>query len=103
VAAPGAVAAGVDQLLVCHTAAVQHRAIDLVRQAVEAGRLPRERLEEARARVGGLLRWAGPPPDPRAVRAALRTGEHLALAARISAPAGWLDPALGTGRDPTAA
>jgi len=93
--APDAVAAGVDQLLVCHTAAVQHRAIDLVREAVGAGRIPRQRLEEAKARVQGLLRWAGPPPDPGAARAALRKPEHLALAARI--------PALATGRDPTAA
>ncbi len=81
--APGAVAAGVDQLLVCRTAALQHRAIDLVRGAVEAGRLPVARLAEASARVARLLRWAGPPPDPTAVRAALRTGEHLALAGRL--------------------
>jgi beta-N-acetylhexosaminidase len=93
VAAPGAVAAGVDQLLVCHTPATQHAAIDLVRGAVEAGRIPRARLEEARARVAALLRWAGPPPDPRGVAGALRTTAHLALAARI--------PALASGRDPT--
>jgi beta-N-acetylhexosaminidase len=93
--APGAVAAGVDQLLVCHTAAVQHRCIDLVRAAVEQGRVTRERLAEARARVDGLLRWAGPPPDPGAARAVLRTPAHQALAARI--------PALASGRDPTAA
>ena len=95
VVAPGAVAAGVDQLLICHTPAVQHAAIDLVRRAVEDGRLPRERLREAMARVAGLLAYAGPAPDPRLAAAALRTPEHLALAARI--------PALATGRDPTAA
>lgn len=94
VAAPGAVAAGVDQLLVCHTPAVQHGAIDLVRRAVEDGRIPRARLAEARGRVEALLRFAGPPPDPRAVAARLRTPDHLALAARI--------PARATGRDPTA-
>jgi beta-N-acetylhexosaminidase len=94
-AAPGAVAAGVDALLVCHTAAQQHRAIDLVRAAVEDGRIPRARLAEARARVAGLVAWAGPPPDPARVRDGLRTPAHLALAARI--------PALATGRDPTAA
>ena len=93
VAAPGAVASGVDQLLVCHTPAVQHAAIDLVRRAVEDGRLPRARLAEARGRVEALLRWAGPPPDPAAAAAALRTRQHLALAARI--------PALAAGRDPT--
>jgi len=92
-AAPGAVAAGVDQLLICSGTESMHRAIELVRQAVEAGRVTPERLAEARARVAGLLRWAGPPPDPRDVLASLRSAEHLALAARI--------PALATGRDPT--
>ena len=94
-AAPGAVAAGCDALLVCHDADVQHRVIDLVRGAVESGRLPRERLLEASGRVAGLLRWAGPPPDPARVREALRTPASLALAARI--------PVLAAGRDPTAA
>lgn len=94
-AAPGAVAAGVDALLVCHTAEVQHRAIDLVRAAVEQGRIPGERLAEARARVHRLLAYAGPPPDLGRAREALRTSAHLALAARI--------PALAAGRDPTEA
>jgi beta-N-acetylhexosaminidase len=94
-AAPGAVAAGVDQLLVCHRAELQHRAIDLVRGAVEDGRIPRARIAEAKARVEGLLRFAGPPPDPAAARRALRTPAHLALAERL--------PALAAGRDPTAA
>jgi beta-N-acetylhexosaminidase len=92
--APGSVLAGVDALLVCHTPAVQHRAIDLVRAAVEDGRISRERLDEARRRVGRLLAYAGPPPDPRRVRPALRSDEHLALAARV--------PPLAAGRDPTA-
>ncbi len=92
--APGAVRAGVDALLVCHTPAVQHRAIDLVRAAVEGGRLSRERLDEARGRIARLLAWAGPPPDPREVHERLRTPAHLALAARI--------PPLAVGRDPTA-
>jgi beta-N-acetylhexosaminidase len=92
-AAPGAVAAGVDALLVCHTAGVQHRAIDLVRAAIEGGRIPRARLAEARARVERLLAFAGPAPDPRGVLARLRTREHLAVATRI--------PRLATGHDPT--
>jgi beta-N-acetylhexosaminidase len=93
-AAPGAVLAGVDALLVCHGAEVQHRAIDLVRRAVEDGTISEARLAEARDRVAGLLRYAGPPPDPALVRARLRTRDHLALASRI--------PALAAGRDPTA-
>ncbi len=92
---PAAVEAGVDALLVCHHADVQHRAIDLARQAVESGRIPPGRFAEARARVERLLAWAGPPPDPTRARAALRTPQHLALAARI--------PRLVTGVDPTAA
>ena len=94
-AAPGAVAAGCDALLVCHDAAVQHRAIDLVRGAVERGRITRERLQEASERVAGLLRWAGPAPDPSRARAELRTPASLALAARVAPRA--------SGRDPTAA
>ncbi|GEJ57599.1 beta-N-acetylhexosaminidase [Anaeromyxobacter diazotrophicus] len=94
-AVPEALAAGVDALLVCHEAPVQHRAIDLARAAVERGQVSRERLAEARRRVAALLRWAGPAADPRAARARLRTAEHLALAARI--------PPLATGKDPTAA
>jgi beta-N-acetylhexosaminidase len=96
-AAPAAVAAGVDALLVCHSAAVQHRAIDVVRCAVEDGRLSPARVAEARARVEALLRFAGPAPDPATARARLRTPAHLALVRRI--------PALAAGHDhdPTAA
>src|SRR5512138_1700220 len=93
-AAPGAVSAGVDALLVCHHAEVQHRAIDLVRAAVERGAIPAARIAEARGRVAGLLRFAGPAPDPARARAVLRTPAHLAIAARI--------PALAAGGDPTA-
>ena len=95
-AAPGAILAGVDALLVCHRADVQHRAVDLVRRAVEDGRIAPARLAEARARIAGLLSYAGPPaPDPARARARLRTPAHLALAARI--------PPLAAGHDPTAA
>ena len=94
-AAPGAIAAGVDALLVCHSAAVQERAIDLVRGAAEKGRIPRERLAEATGRIARLLRFAGAAPDPAVARARLRTPVHLALAARI--------PPLAGGHDPTAA
>ncbi len=93
-AAPGAVAAGVDALLVCHHADVQHRAIDLVRAAVESGRISPARVSEARSRVARLLSFAGAPPDVRAAGARLRTPGHLALAARI--------PAHVSGHDPTA-
>jgi beta-N-acetylhexosaminidase len=93
-AAPASVAAGVDGLLVCHRAEVQHRAIDLLRAAVERGQVSRERLAEARARIGRLLSWAGPAPDPSRVRAGLRRPEALALATSL--------PRTAAGRDPTA-
>ena len=94
-AVPASVAAGVDGLLVCHRAEVQNRAIDLLREAVERGRVPRERLAEARARIGRLLSWAGPAPQPAQVRGALRRPEALALAMGL--------PRTPAGRDPTAA
>jgi len=93
-AVPAAVEAGVDALLVCHRAEVQHRAIDLLRQAVERGAVPAERLAQARARVAKLLAFAGPPPDPRGVRAALRTPRHLEIAACIQPIAARRDPTV---------
>ncbi len=93
-AAPGAVAAGVDQLLVCRTPALQHRAIDALRRAVEGGQLPAARLGEASRQVARLLRWAGPPAELGRVRGSLRTAEHLALVERL----GEVGRA---GRDPT--
>ena len=95
-AAPGAVAAGVDALLVCHTAggaAPRHR---------PRPRRGRGRAHPARAARRGAPRgWPrcsatpGRRRIPRRARALLRTEAHLALAARI--------PALATGGDPTAA
>jgi beta-N-acetylhexosaminidase len=92
-AVPAALAAGVDALLVCHEAAVQHRAIDLARTALEEGGAWPAIVERARRNVDRLLRWAGPAPDPREARTRLRTDAHLQLAARI--------PPLQAGRDPT--
>jgi len=92
---PGAVAAGVDGLLVCHHADVQNRAVDLLRQAVEQGRVSPARLDEARGRIARLLSWAAPPGDPSLARSLLRRPEALALAARL--------PNRTAGRDPTAA
>ena len=90
----GAARAGVDGLLVCHSAEVQHRSIDILRRAVEAGEVSPERLAEAHARMARLLRWAGPPPDAGLAAERLRTRAHRALADRLPRPGG--------GRDPTA-
>lgn len=94
-AVPLALGAGVDALLVCHSADVQHRAIDIACAAAESGRLSRERLAGSRQRVSALLAFAGPPPNPREVRNLLRTDAHRAIAARI--------PPLPVGADPTTA
>jgi beta-N-acetylhexosaminidase len=90
----GAVAAGVDGLLVCHTAEIQHQSIDILRKAVESGHVSRERLGEARSRIERLLRWARPPTHAGLAAERLRTREHLALADRL--------PSALSGRDPTA-
>jgi beta-N-acetylhexosaminidase len=93
-AVTASLSAGVDGLLVCHRSDVQNQAIDIARKAVESGRLPSSRIAEASARISGLLKFAGPPPDPKRARELLRTPTHLALAARI--------PGKTRGADPTA-
>ncbi len=50
-AAVRAVGAGVDALLVCHSIARQHEAIDALAKAVLDGRLVEERVQDARARL----------------------------------------------------
>lgn len=84
-AAVQAVQAGCDQLLICHQPAWVDRAHRALVTAVETGRLPRARLDQAAARVRAMraryLRPAIPPPaqldwtDP----------EHTALAQAL----GW--------------
>lgn len=58
-----ALAAGADLLLFSHDAELPEAAAAAIAAAVERGRLPRERLEEAYARVI-RLREAGSPPLP---------------------------------------
>jgi len=108
-AVPAALEAGVHSLLICHHADVQHRAIDVLRDAVYRGRVTAERFAQARIRVGRLLAFAGAPPDPHGVRRALRTPRHLQIAAaipeRAAVPAHAVAAAAAghaAGRDPTA-
>jgi beta-N-acetylhexosaminidase len=54
VAAVRAVAAGVDALLVCHTAEAQHEVIAHLAAAVVDGLIPESRIEEARTRLATL-------------------------------------------------
>ena len=94
-AVPDTILAGVDGFLVCHTAERQHRAIDLLRKAVEDGRVRQERLAEATRRILQLRRFAGGPPEVGQVADRLRAAKRLDLAARL--------PRVDPGRDPTAA
>jgi beta-N-acetylhexosaminidase len=91
---PDTILAGVDGFLVCHTAERQHRAIDLLRKAIEEGRVPRERLVEATGRIALLKKFAGDPPDVLQVRERLRATKRPELAGRL--------PSALPGRDPTA-
>ncbi|MCE2885665.1 MAG: beta-N-acetylhexosaminidase [Planctomycetaceae bacterium] len=54
IAAVRAVAAGVDALLVCHTAEAQHEVIAHLAAAVVDGIIPERRIEEARGRLAAL-------------------------------------------------
>jgi beta-N-acetylhexosaminidase len=94
-AVPDTIVAGVDGILVCHTAERQHQAIDLLRRAVEGRRVPQDRLAEAALRLKALVEFAGGPPDVSQVRERLRDAKDAELAGRF--------PRAESGRDPTAA
>jgi beta-N-acetylhexosaminidase len=95
-AAVEAVRAGVDALLVCHHAAVQHRVLDALVEAARKGHLSEDRLRDAHARIDLLVQRFVRPPEDRV--AELGSPEHRRLAEEL---------ALGTragavaGRDPT--
>jgi beta-N-acetylhexosaminidase len=76
-----AVSAGCDGVLVCHTLALQHQAIDGIARGARAGPLPRERLAEAAARMEKLQGFARPASsiDPEAASAACAAPEHAAF------------------------
>jgi beta-N-acetylhexosaminidase len=94
-AAVDAVRAGVDVLLVCHHAAVQHRVLDALVVAARRGHLPEERLRDAHARIDALVRRFVRPAEDRVGELGSpghrRLVEELALAA----------PTAVSGRDPT--
>lgn len=70
-----ALKAGVDMLLICHTPALQQRALEAVIKAVEGRILKAERIAQAAARVDALARSAQD-------RSARNSGELLALLGR---------------------
>jgi beta-N-acetylhexosaminidase len=82
--------AGVDLFLVCHRADRQQEMIDAVVKAVESGRIPRARVDEANARLDALERRFTNPPEDRL--AELGTPEHQALARGLTPGAQGADP-----------
>lgn len=82
--------AGVDLFLVCHNVDVQRRAIEALVRAVESGRVPRARIEEAHRRLARLeARFAHGPEDRLAT---LGDDEHRALAEGIASTFSGKDP-----------
>ncbi len=77
------VEAGADLFLVCHTPALQRRAIEALKAAVKTGRLAAERLEQSRARIAAVARrFARGPED---LLHTLGSAEHRRLAEGLSA------------------
>lgn len=82
--------AGVDLFLVCHKAERQREAIESIVKAVEDGRIPRARIDEANARLDALAsRFAHPPGDR---LSQLGSPEHQALARGLTASVQGADP-----------
>ncbi|MET0406125.1 MAG: beta-N-acetylhexosaminidase, partial [Cystobacter sp.] len=82
--------AGVDLFLVCHQVDVQRRAIEALVRAVESGRVPRARIDEAHRRLARLeARFAHGPEDRLAT---LDNEEHRALARGLDSTFREKDP-----------
>jgi len=80
-------AAGVDVFLVCHTAALAHRAIDAIVRAVHGGRVSEETLKLAVERVARFTRRFARPPAAASDLSSLDSEPHRAVVARLgSAP-----------------
>jgi len=94
-----AISAGCDGVLVCHTLALQHQAIDGIARGARAGPLPRERLAAAAARMEKLQRFARPASsiDPEAAAAACAAPEHGAFLETVA----LLKTSTERPRDPT--
>ncbi|MGQ0505973.1 MAG: beta-N-acetylhexosaminidase [Myxococcaceae bacterium] len=87
------VLAGVDLFLVCHQADVQRKAIEAVVKAVETGRVPKSRIQEAHARLDVMARRFAHPPHLGI--SALSSEEHDLLAQGLPSGAAGADPTEG--------
>ena len=96
-AAVHAVRAGVDVLLVCHHAAVQHRVLDALVAAARKGIVTEQRLREAHARIETLVGRFVRPSEDRVGE--LGSAEHRRMVEDLALGS----PSLAVaGRDPTA-
>lgn len=104
-AAELAIHAGCDAVLVCHTLALQHLAIDGIARGARAGPLPRDRLLEAAGRMEKLHRFARPASAirPEAAARACATPESRTFVETLGVtPATAAErPAAERPRDPT--
>lgn len=91
--------AGVDHFLCCHTAALAHRAIDAIVQAVQSGKLSQQTLDAATRRFQRVRQRFEKPVGDAAGLSVLRAPEHLQLVTRILAAVDSSLSAVGT--DPT--
>jgi beta-N-acetylhexosaminidase len=85
----GSIAAGCDAVLMCAPEPdAQYSALEAVIYAVEQGRLPQKRVEDALARHRRVKeRFLAPPrprPAPSTIRAVLGRDEHQAIAAEMA-------------------
>lgn len=96
-AAVDAVRAGVDVLLVCHHAPVQHRVLDSLVAAARKGTITEQRLREAHARIDTLVGRFVRPAEDRIGE--LGSAEHRRMVEDLAL--GSPSPAVA-GRDPTA-
>jgi beta-N-acetylhexosaminidase len=100
-AAPQAIAAGCDAVLICSSLYLQNQAIDAIARAARSGPLSHERLGEAAGRIAELQRRFVKPAsaiEPAKAAAACGTAEARDLVALLSGPG----PLLGAAQhDPT--
>lgn len=82
-AAVGALQAGVDNLLVCHSAHVAHAMIDAVGAAIRDGRLSEVRVREAGRRVAALSQRFAAPPCVSSQLSLLGCEAHRRIAERV--------------------
>ena len=75
--------AGVDAFLCCHTAGLAHRAISASVTGVNAGSIPRARLEAAAGRLHAFAERFASSPEPTRDLSVLACDAHVRLVERL--------------------